>query len=122
MLSYNASDKDFSFLTISYNLILLSGYVFSLEHYTFYHRKAIHKNNSESLDFLEKIYFDKTLIIKLFIVILTLLLFNQFSILQDFAFFIIFLDLHIVENIRKGLSQGNYFKSTCINSLRVSLQ
>ena len=122
ILSYEASDKDFSFLTISFNLVLMSGYVFSLEHFTFYHRKAIHNNNPERIDFLERIYFDQTLVIKLLIVTLTLLLFNQFSILQRFCiFFIIFLDLHIVENVRKGISQGNYFKSTCINCLRISL-
>jgi len=121
-LAYYATDKDFSFLLITYNLILTCGYIFSLEHHTFYHRKAIHKQRIENIEFYERVYFDQTLLIKLLIVILTLLFFKNFTILQRIlVFFIAFLDLHLIENSRKFVAKGNYLRGTLINTSRVSL-
>ena len=68
ILTNYATDKEFSFLIVTFNLILTFGYIFNLEHFTFYHRKAIHNNEPNKIDFLERIYFDKTLLIKLIII------------------------------------------------------
>lgn len=120
-LSFYGDSKEFSFLLISYNLLLISGYIFSFEHHTFYHRKAIQKDKIKNLDFYERIYFDKTLIIKLLFVCLTLFFF-KLSIFQSIVvFFIIFYDLHLVENIRKSIIKGSYFRSTIIVASRISL-
>ena len=120
-LSFYGDSKNFSFLLISYNLLLTSGYIFSFEHHKFYHRKAIQKDKVENLDFYERVYFDKTLIIKLLFVCITLFFF-KLSIFQNIVvFFIIFFDLHLVENIRKCVTKGSYFRSTLIVGSRISL-
>ena len=43
----------FSVLLITYNTILISGNVFSLEHNKIYHRRAVHNNQTQKIDLLE---------------------------------------------------------------------
>ena len=120
-LSYFANEKDFSFLLISYNTLLITGFVFSLEHHTYYHRRAIQKKKISKINLFEKKYFDQTLLIKLIIALFALFLLNQLFLIQKLiVFFIIYLDLHIVENIRKSVVKGEFFKSSLINGARLS--
>ena len=121
-LSYFGSDKDFSLLLVTANTLLLSGMFFSLEHHTYYHRKAVQENNIKKIDFYERTYFDQTLLIKIIYLLLILLLLNQFSLYQRILiFFIVYLDLHIVEICRKNEVMGNYLKNTTIWGARMSL-
>ena len=120
-LAYFANEKDFSFLLISYNTLLMTGFVFSLEHHTYYHRVAIQKKKLAKIDLFEKKYFDQTLFIKLLIALVVLFLLDQLLLIQKLiVFFIIFLDLHIVENMRKAIVKGDFFKSSLINGARLS--
>ena len=119
-LSYYGDSKDFSFLLISYNLLLTSGYIFSFEHHKFYHRKAIQKDKVKNLDFYERLYFDKTLIIKLLFVCITLFFFKLSIFQRIVVFFIIFFDLHLVENMRKSVTKGSYFMGTLVAGSRIS--
>ncbi len=120
-LAYFGTDKDFSFLLVTYNTILLSGMIFSLEHNKFYHRKAIHKNKIKKINFYERVYFDQTLILKLIPLIITLILFDKFSILQRILIFlIVYIDLHLVEECRKNEVIGNYLRNVMIWGARMA--
>ena len=120
-LVYFGSDKDFSLLIITYNTILISGMIFSLEHNKYYHRKAIQNNNNKNIELYERVYFEQTLVFKIFLLILTLVLLYKFSLIQRILIFlIVYIDIHLVETCRKNEVIGNYLKNVKIWAARIS--
>ena len=121
-LVYFGSDKDFSLLIITYNTILISGMIFSLEHNKYYHRKAIqNNNNNKNIELYERVYFEQTLVFKIFLLILTLVLLYKFSLIQRILIFlIVYIDIHLVETCRKNEVIGNYLKNVKIWAARIS--
>ena len=119
------SPSDFAEFINIFNFLLISGYIFSLEHHTEINRRLFRNSTRNKKEKYWKYYKAKIIkfnLIKSFVgIILFSILFDLESKIYPILFTIIFFELLLVDLIRFKLASSSWLESTLINNFKIFL-